>query len=415
MTPRTLRPTPQRFLPCVAPRPEPAPGHFHGADQDVGHAPRQILAGRGDLHDVTRSGLGRIEVADQRQRANLAVRGEVPQQPIDLVLDLTSARDDGRRVASAPRQRRRERSAEDGPFDGGRRCRRVVQHPLRRRCGLVEPVCERLRRRRDALDDQPQRGVADPTLQQLEHLVGTRGVAHRPLQVGNPCDAPPHQIQFAHAIRLECAEDLFGFGCLALPQQGPGQKLAGDQPAVTVHRGARQAFTEGDVGQRDGVLRGGREKLGIGGHVAVERQFGEPDALGRSTDRLLLHRMEQFALEPAGGGPAQAATDHLPVERVGKPHIQARWFLDDNYQSALFDALHRLDADQPRQGVQGQRFGKGQQPQGVRFIFGQLFDAGVQQRCELGGDDGSTTQLPDTAHLPQGACLQRALDQVPDV
>ena len=51
----------------------------------------------------------------------------------------------------------------------------------------------------------------------------------------------------------------------------------------------------------------------------------------------------------------------------------------------------------------------------VRFIFGQLLNAGVQQRCELGGDGGAPTQLPDTAHLPQRAGFQRTLDQVPDI
>ena len=80
--------------------------------------------------------------------------------------------------------------------------------------------------------------------------------------------------------------------------------------------------------------------------------------------------MKQFSLQPPGGGPAQTAADHFPVEGVGKTDIQVGAVLDHAYQSALFNTLDGLSADQHRQGVQGQRLGEGQQLQYVRFVLG---------------------------------------------
>ena len=130
---------------------------------------------------------------------------------------------------------------------------------------------------------------------------------------------------------------------------------------------------------------------------------------------LLLHRREQLALEAAGSGPAEATTNHLAVEGMGKSDIQCVRVLDDADQTAALDTLDGVGPDQCRQGVQGKRFREGQQLQRVRLILGQLFDPRVKQRRELGGHRGAPAQLPDTAHLPKSACFQRALDKMPDV
>ena len=51
--------------------------------------------------------------------------------------------------------------------------------------------------------------------------------------------------------------------------------------AAPIDRGTRKSFAQGDVGQRDGVLRGGREKFGVGGRVAVERQLRQSNTVRR--------------------------------------------------------------------------------------------------------------------------------------
>ena len=206
-----------------------------------------------------------------------------------------------------------------------------------------------------------------------------RGVAHRPVQVGDSCHAPPHQIQLIHAVGIEGGQDVFGFGGFALPQQRTGQQFTGNQVAAAIHRRTRQAFAQRDVGQRDRVLSGGGEQFGVGGRVTVERQFRQPNTLRGCANRLMLHRGEQLAFDSAGGGPAKTAPDHLAVERVGEPDVQCGTVLDDANQSPALDGLQNFATDQRRQRVQRERLGERQQLQRVRLLLGQLLDPRVQQ------------------------------------
>jgi len=75
---------------------EPAAGKLDGALEHVRHAPGQVLARRGDTDDVGGSLCGRVEVAAQRQGADLTECGEIPEQAVDLVLDgVATLGDDG--------------------------------------------------------------------------------------------------------------------------------------------------------------------------------------------------------------------------------------------------------------------------------------------------------------------------------
>ncbi len=112
---------------------EPAAAEFDGADQNVGHTPRQVLAGRGDPDDVGGSLCGGVEVAAEHERANFAERRQIAQQPVDLVVDLVPALGDRLDLFAPAHQRQRQRAAEHRPFDGGGGRVRVGEHPLRER------------------------------------------------------------------------------------------------------------------------------------------------------------------------------------------------------------------------------------------------------------------------------------------
>ena len=109
--------------------------------------------------------LGGVEIARQGECADLAERGQVAQQAVHLVLDLSSTRNDRGGVVREAHQRRGQGSAENGPLNCRRRCRRIAQHSLRRGGGVAEPVLKCPRRRRDALDNQQQCGLCHPAAQ----------------------------------------------------------------------------------------------------------------------------------------------------------------------------------------------------------------------------------------------------------
>ena len=80
--------------------------------------------------------------AGQGQRPYLAERGEIPQQPADLVLDAAAAFCDHRDLVNTPHQRQCQCATKDRPFDGGRRCGGVLEHPFGVCDCLVELVFE---------------------------------------------------------------------------------------------------------------------------------------------------------------------------------------------------------------------------------------------------------------------------------
>ena len=166
--------------------------------------------------------------------------------------------------------------------------------------------------------------MSDPVAQQVKHLVGALGVAHRPVQVGDPRQTPPHQLELVHPVGVERVERLLGFCGVALPQQRAGQQLAGDQPAATVHRSAGQPFAERDVGQRDRIPRRGHQQIDIGRLVAVEGQLRQPDSVRRAAQRLALQRAHHFAAQPSRRRHPQPAADDLTEQRMVEPHLDAR-------------------------------------------------------------------------------------------
>jgi len=93
----------------------------------------------------------------------------------------------------------------------------VGEHALGQRDGLLEIVLEYQRGRSDAVNQQPQCGVCHPAPQHLEHLIGALGVAHRPSQVGDPCQTPTDKMEFVHRVGFKSAQRLLGFGGIALP------------------------------------------------------------------------------------------------------------------------------------------------------------------------------------------------------
>ncbi len=220
--------------------------------------------------------------------------------------------------------------------------------------------------------------MSDPVAQQVQHFVGALGVAHRPVQVGDPRQTPPHQLELVHRVGIERAERLLGFGGVALPQQRAGQQLTGHQPAAAVHRGAGQPLTERDVGQRDRVARGGHQQVELGGLVAVEGQLRQPNSIRRTAQRLVLQRAHHLAAQPARRRHAQPSTDDLTEQRVVEPDVDAVVLLDDADQAAVLGVLDGLDTGDAAQRVQVQRLAERQQPQRVQHVVGQLIDAAVQ-------------------------------------
>ena len=104
-------------------------GQIDGANRHVGHTPRQILAGRRDLHKPSGLLFRGGELAGQRQRANFAERRQEPQQTVDPALDHVPALGLCQNVHPASHQRQRQPAAEDRPAH------------RRGRCGRVESTC----------------------------------------------------------------------------------------------------------------------------------------------------------------------------------------------------------------------------------------------------------------------------------
>ena len=213
---------------------EAAPGQLDGADEHIGHAPGQILAGRRDPHDVGGSFRGGVEFAGQRQRrAPRRTPVGYRSSPVDLVLDAATAFGERprprRRVPSAPAPARHRRP----PTRPRPRMRRRGRAPFGVCDCLVELVFEEQGCRCDAVDDAAAARVGDLAAQQLKHLVGAFGVAHRTSAGWRSArfpSAPARARSWCRGrSRLSVSSD---FGGLTLPQQRAGQQFAGVQAAA---------------------------------------------------------------------------------------------------------------------------------------------------------------------------------------
>ena len=154
----------------------------------------QILAGGRDLHDIGRPFLGGVEVAGEHQPPDLAERPQMPQEALDLVFDLVSTRGHHGNSVDATHQCQRERAADHRALDCMRGRRRVRQHPLAQADGFIKMTFRHRGDGGQSVDEQPATGSGHPVAQELEHLTGTLGVTHRPLQVGDPGGTPAQQL-----------------------------------------------------------------------------------------------------------------------------------------------------------------------------------------------------------------------------
>ncbi|BCB79668.1 hypothetical protein Pflav_060780 [Phytohabitans flavus] len=92
----------------------------------------------------------------------------------------------------------------------------------------------------------------------------------------------------------------------------------------------------------------------------------------------------EACLEPHGPGDRAALADHLPVQRVGQPHVVAAVARGDPDQAALLGALHRCLAGRRDQQRQPDRLAERDKLDHLAHLVTQVADAGVDQVGEAG-------------------------------
>jgi hypothetical protein len=97
----------------------------------------------------------------------------------------------------------------------------VAQHRLGGGQPGVEAVFVDRHGRSGRFDDQPERGVGDPCVQQGQDVVGLLYLAHRPEQIRQAGDAPLHQLQVVELVGFEAGQDRVGLAGAALPALSP--------------------------------------------------------------------------------------------------------------------------------------------------------------------------------------------------
>ena len=210
------------------------------------------------------------------------------------------------------------------------------------------------------------------------------------------------------------AQRLLGFGGFALPQQGAGQQFAGVQAAAAADRRAGQPLAEGDVGQA-------RSHRGRRSPAARRRVPGRCRGSTPPTGSARPGARRGWPRNARTSSPRSRRAAAIPRRRrITSPNSGWLNRTSTPWCSATTRISPRVSASStaslPTKLVSVSRSSGSQKVSSrssVQHIVGQLIDAAVEQRGQLGGDGGASAQLPHPAHLAQRSGFQRALDQVP--
>ena len=293
--------------------------------QHVGHAPRQVLAGRRDLHDSGGSLFRGGEFAGQRQRTNFAERHRD-----------TAA---GRRPCSRPRARAwpPPQPPRRGPSTPAPDRRRTTAHST----AAADARPGQRARVRDSATASPSwfsnNSDAEATPSTSSRSPWSLTLPRNIFSTSSaPSASPIDHCRFAILAKPQRtrSSSLSSSGwnglsvssaSAALPCHNSDRASSSlaDQPAAPAHRRTRQPLAQRDVGQRYRVSGGGHQQRNVGRLIAVNvssanriRSAGVVD--GRScsarTSSPLNRRAAAMPKPPA---------DDLTEQRMVEPHVDA--------------------------------------------------------------------------------------------
>ena len=254
-------------------------GEFDCGDEYSGHRPAQVLRGLRGGHETPRGAVRVVEPAGEGQREGLAETGGEPEQSVHLDL----ARVFGQRpdLRSPTGDRTGEAATEDRPLHCPRQRPGFGEDGVGQRDRLVDPILEEGARRGDPGDDRRECRVGDPLGQQPQDLVGPIGVAQSPERVADDRIAPQHESTLVEIVGREAGQDVPRLVRMPLPHDRPREQLGLLESTALVERRPRESLAERRLREVQGIACGGPYQREVDLHVALDREIGEPNPLGR--------------------------------------------------------------------------------------------------------------------------------------